>query len=209
MSTPNKAPQPKRLPKVLTARQKAFAREYLVDYNGARAAERAGYSKNGSKVIASRMLTQANVQAELAKRAKPITEKLELKASDVLERCTRIAFADVRGFVDDKGRLLKIHEVPDELEALIRSYKANDDGVVTEIQIEPRLAAVKLLMQNFGLLKEQLRLEISSELTLEETEIIDAFTDEELTEWKNANACIQRLLSPPSIDVMLLPASVT
>ena len=77
------------------------------------------------------------------------------------------------------------------------------------VTMRNRLAAIKLLMQNFGLLKEQLRLEVSSELTLAETEIIDAFTDEELSEWNKANKVILRLLQPPTIDVVgLLPASV-
>ena len=50
--------------------------------------------------------------------------------------------------------------------------------------------------ENLGLLKEQVRLDVSTELTLEEQEIIDAFTDEELAEWNQANDVIQRLLHP-------------
>ena len=39
-------PRPRRPPKMLTERQKAFAREYLiVGYNGTKAAIAAGYSK--------------------------------------------------------------------------------------------------------------------------------------------------------------------
>ena len=50
--------------------------------------------------------------------------------------------------------------------------------------------------ENLGLLKEQVRLDVSTELTLEEQEIIDVFTDEELAEWNQANDVIQRLLHP-------------
>ena len=203
------APQPGRPPKKLTERQQAFVREYPLDFNGQRAAIASGYAPKNARVTASKYLTQPNIQAALAKQAAPRLKKLELKASDVLERATRIAFGDVRGFVDPKGCLLKLKDIPDNIEPLIRGFKANDQGLVTEIQIEPRLNALKLLMQNFGLLKEQLRLEVSSELTREETEIIDAFTDEELAEWNKANGVIIRLLSPPTIDVKgLLPASV-
>jgi hypothetical protein len=145
----------------------------------------------------------------LSRRVTRALVAADIKASDVLARAQNIAFGDVRGFVDDKGRLLKLNNIPDDIEPLIRGFKADKDtGVVTEILVENRLAAIKLLMQNFGLLKEQLRLEISSELTLEETEIIDRFSDEELIEWNQANATVQRLLTPTTIDVVgLLPAS--
>ena len=202
-------PKPKRPPKELTARQVKFAHEFPEDFNGTKAAQRAGYSPGGAPQMATRLLRNGKVVALMAKSVRKQLKSHDIKASDVLDRATCIAFGDVRGFVDKQGRLLNIHEISDSIEPLVRGFKADPKtGQVTEILVENRLAAVKLLMQNFGLLKEQLRLEISSELTLEETEIIDAFTDEELTEWKKANQTIQRLLSPPSIDVMLLPASV-
>ena len=200
-----KLPRPRRPPKKLTERQKAFVREYPLDFNGQRAAIAAGYAPKNARVTASKYLTQPNIQTALAKQAAPRLKKQELKASDVLERCTRIAFADVRGFVDGRGRLLHISDVPDEIEPLIKRFKANEQSVVTEIQVENRLAALKLLMQNFGLLKEQIRLELASDLPLEDMETIDAFTDEELERWNGLNAQIQAMLHPDVVEGQLLP----
>ena len=203
-------PKPKRPPKQLTARQVRFAHEFPQDFQGAKAAERAGYSKKGAGQQAYELLKNPRVVSLMARNVGKALVAADIKASDVLTRATRIAFGDVRGFVDAKGGLLKLKDVPDDIEPLIRGFKADPKtGVVTEILIENRLAAIKMLMQNFGLLKEQLRLEVSSELTREETEIIDAFTDEELVEWNQANGVIIRLLTPPpAIDVQrLLPAA--
>lgn len=193
-------PKPKPIPKELTERQKAFAREYLIDYNGQQAAIRAGYSARSAKVTASRMLTQANVQKELAKRAAPINAKKELKASEVLDKVVAIAFGDIRQLLEakDKNGRMTIKDLRDltfSEQMLVKGFKRDAQGNL-EVKIEDRLTATKLLMQNLGLLKQQMRLEVSSELTLEEEERVRSFTDEELEEWNQANDVIHRLLHP-------------
>ena len=49
----------------LSPKQSRFIDEYLIDLNGAQAAIRAGYSPRCAKEQASRLLTYANVQAEI------------------------------------------------------------------------------------------------------------------------------------------------
>lgn len=51
----------------LTAKQAAFVAAYLVDSNGKRAAIKAGYSKAGAEVAASRLLRHPKVAAALKK----------------------------------------------------------------------------------------------------------------------------------------------
>lgn len=207
---PGPKPRVKPVPRALTGRQVKFCHEFPVDFSPTNAARRAGYSDKSAYAQGSALLRNPRVQELLAKQVQKALVSTDIKASDVLTRATQIAFGDTRGFVDDKGCLLKLNNIPDNIEPLIRGFKADPKtGVVTEILIEQRLHAVKLLMQNFGLLKEQLRLEVSSELTREETEIIDAFSDQELIEWNQANGVIIRLLTPPpTIEVQrLLPAA--
>ncbi len=50
-------PRLRKPPNVLTARQEAFIREYLVDHNGQQAAIRAGYGVRSARSAASRLLT--------------------------------------------------------------------------------------------------------------------------------------------------------
>ena len=58
----------------LTNKQRIFVDEYLLDFNGTRAAIKAGYSKRSADVIASENLGKPNIDAvitaELAKSAK-------------------------------------------------------------------------------------------------------------------------------------------
>ena len=79
-----------RLPK----RQAMFAREYLVDFNGAAAAIRAGYAERGAKVQASRMLTNPNLQAAIRQLVDDRTQRLQIDADEVVRTWQTIATAD-------------------------------------------------------------------------------------------------------------------
>jgi len=52
----------------LTAKQSRFIDEWMIDMNGAAAAERCGYSKKTSRAIAWELLTKPDIQAELQRR---------------------------------------------------------------------------------------------------------------------------------------------
>ncbi len=77
------------LSKSLTAKQSRFIDEYMVDMNGAAAAERAHYSKKTSRAIACELLTKPDIQAELQARGAALARELEITREGV-----------VRGFLD-------------------------------------------------------------------------------------------------------------
>nr|WP_323039938.1 terminase small subunit [Gemmobacter sp.] len=80
----------------LTSRQQAFVMEYLTDLNATQAAIRAGYAKAGAKVTAHKLLTNANVRAELARQSELRFQRLSLKADDLIVRAAAILAADPR-----------------------------------------------------------------------------------------------------------------
>ena len=80
--------------KRLTPRQDNFAREYLVDFNGAQAAIRAGYSHNGADVQASRLLGLAKVQSAVEEVRQKIAAQAELNSGYVLRNLKREAEED-------------------------------------------------------------------------------------------------------------------
>jgi phage terminase small subunit len=49
----------------LNDRRRAFCREYVIDWNASQAAIRAGYSQDTARSIASQLLTNINVKAEI------------------------------------------------------------------------------------------------------------------------------------------------
>jgi len=80
----------------LTAKQKQFVAEYLIDLNATAAAVRAGYAKRSAEVEGHRLLRNAKVAAEIAKartercnRTQITADYVLCKLQDIAERCTQ------------------------------------------------------------------------------------------------------------------------
>lgn len=71
--------------KELNDKQKAFAKEYVVNLNGADAARKAGYSVKTANVRAVQLLTTPNVQEYVQKLMTKRSDKLEITADFVLK----------------------------------------------------------------------------------------------------------------------------
>lgn len=69
----------------LTSKQARFVDEYLVDMNGAAAAERAGYGIPGARVAAHRLLTNANVRAVLDARQAQDAKRLGIEREEAIQ----------------------------------------------------------------------------------------------------------------------------
>ncbi len=69
----------------LTTKQSRFIDEYMVDMNGAAAAERAGYSKKTSRAIACELLTKPDIQAALQARGAALARDLEITRTGVVQ----------------------------------------------------------------------------------------------------------------------------
>ena len=78
----------------LTPKQQKFVAEYLIDLNATQAAIRAGYSAKTAKEQAARLLTNANIAAELEKRRGKIEKKLEISQEKVIAELAAIALSN-------------------------------------------------------------------------------------------------------------------
>lgn len=146
----------------------AFIAEYLVDFNGTRAATVAGYAAKSAHVTASKLLRTPKVREAIeAKRAKQI-ETADLSAARVLEELRRLAFSDVRSLFDDKGNLRPLHTLTAEqaaciggVEVVIKNAKAGDNqtDTVHKIKIWDKPRSVEMLAKHFALLTEVVRVD--------------------------------------------------
>jgi len=90
-----------------------FIAEYVVDFNGAQAAIRAGYSKRTARIKASQLLARPEIKAAVAAQAQQKADQRDLEADAVVERLSQIAFGDIRQLFDETGRLKKVTEIVD------------------------------------------------------------------------------------------------
>ena len=109
--------------KELTAKQAAFCREYVLDFNSAGAARRAGYSDNpdSCKTEGCRLLTNAYIRSEIDRilKAREDAQREEIRAR-VLEELAKIAMDDINGsdaMRDKEGNILGVNR-KDRLKAL-------------------------------------------------------------------------------------------
>ncbi len=81
------------------SRHEIFAREYVKDLNGTRAAIAAGYAKKSARISASRLLTNANISALIASLAKKHADKLDLSTEKVLSELSGVGFSNMLDYV--------------------------------------------------------------------------------------------------------------
>lgn len=81
-------------------RWRAFAREYVKDFNGTRAAIAAGYAEKSASMQASRLLTKDKVQEFVREANKRIVEKAELDGAAVVRKLGGMFMADPRELVE-------------------------------------------------------------------------------------------------------------
>lgn len=70
----------------LTAKQKQFCKEYLIDLNATQAAIRAGYSEKTARTIAAQNLAKLNITEYIKELMAKRSEKVEIDAEWVLEQ---------------------------------------------------------------------------------------------------------------------------
>lgn len=78
----------------LTAKQKRFCEEYLIDLNATQAAIRAGYSEKTANTIAAQNLAKRNIQEYLSGKQQKRSERTEITADKALLELAALAFTD-------------------------------------------------------------------------------------------------------------------
>jgi phage terminase small subunit len=80
-------------------RYELFAKEYVLDLNGTRAAIAAGYSKKTAEITASKLLRKAKVQELIQGLIEERAKRLDLNADRILGELCRMGFANMLDYV--------------------------------------------------------------------------------------------------------------
>lgn len=83
----------------LTAKQKRFCDEYLIDCNGTQAAIRAGYSKRSARAIATENLAKPYIREYIDEQLKKIENSNVADAKEVMEYLTTVMRGQSRSSV--------------------------------------------------------------------------------------------------------------
>lgn len=117
----------------LTQKQRLFVDAYLISLNATQAAIKAGYSAKTAEEQGYQLLRKTSVASAIQKAMDKRAQKMEITAERVLTEIARIAYVDVSRAYDEKGRLLPLHEMPEDVRRAIAGVEVAEervDGVV-------------------------------------------------------------------------------
>ena len=140
-------------------RQELFAREYVIDLNGTRAAIAAGYAPKAAGASGSQVLKNAKVKRLIDQLLSKRASKLEISSERILEELSKLAFFDPRNLFNADGSLKPIPELDDATAAAIAGVEheklyqhfgkgqAEDVGTTTKVKLLARTEALRMLGQ--------------------------------------------------------------
>jgi phage terminase small subunit len=118
----------------LSDKERKFCELYTRNYNVGIAAKKAGYKVSTAHVIGWKIRQKPAVNRYIAWLKLNASDKCQVKATDVIDHYTRIAFADISDFVevDVRGKLKLINsEMIDG--QLVKSIRQGKDGITVEL----------------------------------------------------------------------------
>jgi phage terminase small subunit len=157
-------------------REETFAREYLIDLNGSRAAVAAGYSPKGADVRAAELLGNRRVKDLIEKLAKDKLEKLEISAEWVLGELRKLAGYDAGAIFNDDGSLKPIKEWDasaraalvaldhDHLFEYFGKGQRKHIGNTVKVKLADKLRALELLGKYLKLFTDKVEVTASEDL---------------------------------------------
>lgn len=181
----------------LTAKQKRFCEEYLIDLNATQAAIRAGYSPKTAEQTASRLLRNVKVQEYIAKRQKELSRSTEITQERVIKELALIAFsnnADYAHVVEKKmqveagGTLIDVldedgkpvmyrtvepvltEELTEEQKRALAVIKKGRDGL--EVKSCDKVKALELLGKHLGIFTDKIEANVNDTAKNELAELL-------------------------------------
>ena len=148
----------------LTDKQERFCKEYVIDLNGTKAAIRAGYSEKSAKEEASRLLTNANIEARVKELQSGIGERLEITADMVVKELWALGVYNVKDFVKDDNTIAQLANLERDTVKPVTGIKVTEktvhfDGgeettVTTELKLADKRAALVDVGRHIGLFEK-------------------------------------------------------
>lgn len=148
----------------LTAKQKRFIEEYLIDLNATQAAIRAGYSPATAYSIGNENLKKPEIRARIDKAMAERSKRTGINAERVVMELARIGLVNPGKLINFDEATVKEDATEDDL-AAVQSVKVKtiptDDGniVEREVKLYDKNRALELLGKHLGIFKDKIDIE--------------------------------------------------
>lgn len=150
--------------KKLTAKQKRFVEEYLIDLNATQACIRAGYSPQTASQQGFQLLDKTSVSEAISTAMAERSRRTGVNQDRVIRELARIAFVKITDVVDSYGNI-KRNASADDI-ACIESIKVKEGdsqfGSTSEREIKfaSKIKALELLGKHLGMWNDRLTVDV-------------------------------------------------
>jgi phage terminase small subunit len=134
----------------LSDKEQLFCEFYITAHNIKMSAIKAGYSKNTSHIIGYKLRRKPLVNRYIAWLKLQVSKVCSIEAMDVVEKYTRIAYADITDFLIKENGRLKLRDLSEIDGQLIRKVRQNRDGIT--IELYDKLSALEKLERYFDVM---------------------------------------------------------
>ncbi|OXT78550.1 terminase small subunit [Pseudomonas aeruginosa] len=171
----------------LTAKQRLFVDEYLIDLNATQAAIRAGYSTRRAAEIGSQNLRKPEIAAAIHQAMQARASRTEIDADYVLRRMVEIDQMDVLDIMSDEMQLKPVSQWPKVWRQYLSGFDLaemfegrGDDremvGLLKKIKWPDKVKNLELLGRHFGMFTDNVALSGKGGAPL----LVGAVSDEQL-----------------------------
>lgn len=154
----------------MNQKQKAFATEYVIDYNATQAAIRAGYSEKAAYNQGNRLMKNDEVQAMIGELEAATSERTAITKDMVVKELAKIAFVDPRKLFDEEGRPKDIRFLDPDTAAALSSVDIYEEfdyigdekelsGYTKKYKWADKLRALEMLGKHLGMFTDKVHVE--------------------------------------------------
>lgn len=139
----------------LTRRRQRFVDAYVQCGVGTEAMRSLGFKGTRPDIAASKWMALPDVRAAIAERTEQAITEAGVRTLRVLQEVVSIAQFNPKKLRNAQGKLIPLHELPDEVAAAIASEEFNAAGKLVKYRTHPKNEANKLLLQYLKVLVER------------------------------------------------------
>ena len=178
----------------LTEKQKTFCRQYVFDWNGARAARAAGYSEETAKEQASRLLTKVNIKAYIEHIQRDLAKLAQVSALRNVEELKKLAYTNLSDFKDGWMTEKDFQELTEDQKAALseiqhttKNFEGGSEKIV-KFKLHDKMKAIEMINKMLGFNAadkidhtskgEKIEAPLPMNITLPEGKSLDDYIDE-------------------------------
>ena len=155
----------------MTAKQRRFVEEYLIDLNATQAAIRAGYKVESAQQMGSENLSKPVINTAIERAMAAQSRRTGVTADRVIRELARIAFVNPNEVIDTRTGGVRQSASPDDL-AAIQAVKVkqmdldNGTSIEREVRLNDKMKALELLGKHLGMFKDKVDVGMDGELKI-------------------------------------------